>query len=107
HRSDFDMIIDEIESQASQTSQAPKKGRKLTTSSHGSYSTTSVYNLNKSVTSNSDLSPASNETTQLSKCKKRLSDLALDCLDLNVSNDVNEPDESDDIEPDDEAVLRL
>ncbi|CAG8714950.1 25763_t:CDS:2 [Gigaspora margarita] len=82
HHSDFDMIIDEIESQVLQTSQAPKKGYKLTTSSHGSHSTTFMHNLNK------------------------LSDLALDCLDLNINNDVyvyKPKSDNDDIEPNDEA----
>ncbi|CAG8804090.1 33971_t:CDS:2 [Gigaspora margarita] len=75
HHSDFDIIIDEIESQVLQTLQTPKKGRKLTTSLHSLHSTIFIYNLNKSVTSNSDLSPAGVETTQLLKGKKRLSDL--------------------------------
>ncbi|CAG8808115.1 43670_t:CDS:2, partial [Gigaspora margarita] len=66
HCSDFDMIIDEIESQVLQISQALKKDHKLTTSSYSLHSMTFMYNLNKSVTSNSDLSP-SIETTQLPK----------------------------------------
>ncbi|CAG8843584.1 10571_t:CDS:2, partial [Gigaspora margarita] len=62
HHSDFDIIIDEIES--------------------------------RSVTSNLDLSPAGVETTQFPKGKKRLSDLALDCLDLNIKPN----DEASDLE---------
>ncbi|CAG8574244.1 2383_t:CDS:1, partial [Scutellospora calospora] len=78
HRSVFDEIIDEIESTISQ---APKKSVVLAKVSRN---TASTPNFNKPIMSSSSLSSASTETTQLRKGKKRLANLALDCLGLDV-----------------------
>ncbi|CAG8725583.1 14966_t:CDS:2, partial [Cetraspora pellucida] len=81
--------IDEIESTISQT---PKKNNILATNSHSTTSAPSAY------------ASSSTEATKLQKGKKKLSDLALDCLGLNIVDEQENKSEDDNNMADDEVI---